>query len=456
MPDLVPSEKPSLLRYGVIFCMILLVTAIVYAQTQESHHVSVASESVGTIDSGDTAWVLMSTGLVMLMTPGLAFFYGGLVRRKNVLSILMQCMMIMCLVSVEWVLIGYSMAFSPGNWFIGSLQWVGLAGIGGEPSIYAKTIPHTIFVMFQAMFAVITPCLIIGAFAERMRFGPFCLFTLLWSLVVYNPVAHWVWGDGGFLKEAGALDFAGGTVVHINAGVASLAAALFLGKRKGYPHQISPPHNLPFAVLGAGLLWFGWFGFNAGSALSAGALAASALLNTHTAAAVAGLTWALLDWLKHGRPTMLGMITGAVAGLATVTQAAGYITPMGAVWFGILGGGVCWFSVTFMKVRFGYDDSLDAFGVHGVGGILGAFATGLFATMLINADGANGLFVNGSASLLFAQTKAVVVVGVYSFVASLCLFKLVDIVVPLRVNEMDERIGLDLTLHREAGYTVID
>jgi Amt family ammonium transporter len=455
MPDSPFAEKPSPFRPVVVIAMILLMSAVVFAQTLEGAKAAPKIPG-GKVDSGDTAWVMISTGLVMLMTPGLAFFYGGLVRRKNVLSILMQCMMILCLVSVEWVLLGYTMAFSPGGRFVGSLSWFGLSGVGAQPcGLYAKTIPHTVFVMFQMMFAVITPALIIGAFAERMRFGPFCLFTLLWAVLVYNPVCHWVWGDGGFLKTVGVLDFAGGTVVHINAGVASLAAALFLGKRKGYPHKISPPHNLPFAVLGAGLLWFGWFGFNAGSALGANGLAGSALLNTHVAAAVAGLAWAMLDWLKYGRPTMLGMITGAVAGLATVTQAAGFVTPAGAIWIGLLGGGVCWVSVTLAKAKFGYDDSLDAFGVHGVGGMVGALATGLFASKIINPDGANGLFYGNPAQFL-TQAKAVGIVMVYSFVASLVLFKLVDMVAPLRVTEMDERIGLDLTLHREAGYTVID
>jgi Amt family ammonium transporter len=319
--------------------------------------------------------------------------------------------------------------------------------------------------IFQMMFAIITPALIIGAFAERMRFSAFCVFSLLWTTLVYDPVAHWVWGQGGMLGPHGifgegkqALDFAGGTVVHINAGMAALAAALVLGKRRGFPQQISPPHNLPFAVLGAALLWFGWFGFNAGSALAANGLAASAFVATHVATAAAGLTWALLDWLKHGKPTTLGMITGAVAGLVAITPAAGYVTPMGAIAIGLGAGAICWCSVTYMKTKFGYDDSLDAFGVHGVGGMFGAIATGLFATIAVNrpeTGGADGLFY-GDPGQLLRQATAVGMTVVYSFVVSFVLFKIVDKVMKLRVSEHEENVGLDLTQHREAGYTVID
>jgi len=409
------------------------------------------------IDTGDTAWVLASAALVMLMTPGLAFFYGGLVRKKNVLSVLMQCMMILCLVSLQWVVLGYSLAFGPDiQGLIGSLAWAGLKGVGLEPyPDYAGTIPHQAFMIFQAMFAVITPALILGAFAERMKFGAFCLFILLWATLVYDPVAHWVWGVGGFLRVAGALDFAGGTVVHINAGIAALAAALILGKRQGYPDGISPPHSLPFGVLGAGMLWFGWFGFNAGSALGANGLAASAFVATHTAAAAAGVTWSILDWIKHGRPTVLGMITGAVAGLVAITPASGFVTALGAIGIGLGAGGVCWVSVTYVKTHYGYDDSLDAFGVHGVGGAWGAIATGLWATKAINTAGADGLF-HGNPILLWIQLKAVLITLVYSFVVSLILFKGVDALIGLRVSEHEERIGLDLTQHKEVGYTVID
>ena len=414
-----------------------------------------AAASRPTVDTGDTAWVLISSALVMLMTPALAFFYGGLVRRKNMLSVLMQCLMILCLISLQWVVFGYSLAFGPDKGsLIGGLDWAFLKGVGMGPNAdYAATIPHQAFMMFQMMFAVITPALIIGAFAERMKFSAFCVFTLLWATLVYDPVCHWVWGVGGFMRQWGALDFAGGTVVHINAGMAALAAALVLGRRQGYPDGISPPHNLPFAVLGAGLLWFGWFGFNAGSALGAGGLAASAFVVTHIAAAAAGVTWALLDWFKHKKPTTLGMITGMVAGLVAITPAAGFVTPVGAICIGIGAGSIPWFAVTYIKAELGYDDTLDAFGVHGVGGIWGAIATGIFATKTVNPAGADGLLY-GNPVLLWIQIKAVVITIVYSFVVGIVLLKLVDVVMGLRVGEHEERVGLDLTQHREAAYTV--
>jgi Amt family ammonium transporter len=428
-----------------------------------------AAAPASKVDTGDTAWMLISTALVMVMTPGLAFFYGGLVRRKNVLSVLMQCFMILCIISLQWALFGYSLAFAPGgNGFFGGLSFAGLSGVGAEPNAtYAGTIPHELFMVFQMMFAVITPALIIGAFAERMKFSSFCIFTLLWATLVYDPVAHWVWGAGGFMggtpdpvtgaKGWGALDFAGGTVVHINAGVAALAAALVLGKRQGFAkNRISGPHNLPIAVLGAALLWMGWFGFNAGSALQAGGgVATNAFVVTHLATAGAGLAWCLLDWLKHGKPTTLGMITGAVAGLVAITPASGYVTPMGAIIIGLGAGVICWMSVTFLKTRMGYDDSLDAFGVHGVGGIFGALATGLFATLSVNHSGANGLFY-GNPGQLWIQVQAVAVTAAYSFVVSYILLKAVDKVFGLRVAEHDERVGLDLTQHKEAAYTVVD
>jgi Amt family ammonium transporter len=410
------------------------------------------------INSGDTAWVLASAGLVMLMTPGLAFFYGGLVRKKNILSVLMQCMMVLCLVTLQWVFFGYSLSFGPDiKGLIGNLDWVGLSGVGAAPSAYAPTIPHTAFMIFQAMFAVITPGLILGAFVERMRFSAFCIFTFLWATVIYDPVCHWVWGSGGFLKEMGVLDFAGGIVVHLTAGVSALAAALFLGKRQGFPHAISPPHSLPLAVLGAGLLWFGWFGFNAGSALSAGSLAAGALVATHIAGAAAGVTWAVLDWKFNKRPTMLGMITGAVAGLAAVTPASGFVSPMAAVGIGVVASVVCWIAVTFLKAWLKYDDSLDAFGVHGIGGIWGVVATGLWASTAINADAKiNGLFNSGGPHLLMMQILAVSIVAVFAFVGTLALLKLTDLVAGIRVTDHEERVGLDLTQHREAGYTLVD
>ncbi len=407
------------------------------------------------INSGDTAWMIVSTALVMLMTPGLAFFYGGLVRRKNVLSIMMQCFMLVGVVSIQWVLFGYSLAFGPDHGgVIGDFSWAGLSGVGLEPNAdYAATIPHQLFMVFQMMFAIITPALIVGAFAERMKFSAFLIFSLLWATIVYDPMAHWVWGVGGWLREFGALDFAGGTVVHINAGMAALAAALIIGKRKGYP-DTSPPHNLPFAILGAALLWFGWFGFNAGSALTAGGLATSAFLATHMAAAVAAFSWAVLEWITRRRPTALGLISGAVAGLVAVTPASGFVTPLGAMGIGALAGLVCYVAVVIVKDRLGYDDSLDAFGIHGIGGMVGALLTGFWATTVVNPAGTDGLF-HGGGGLVLKQLAALVVCAVYSFVLSYGLLKLVDKLVGLRVSEDNENIGLDLTQHRESAYTVV-
>jgi Amt family ammonium transporter len=389
--------------------------------------------------------------------PGLALFYGGLVRRKNVLSVLMQCFFLVCLITVQWVVFGYSISFGPDiKGFIGSLDWCMLNGVGAEPNAdYAGTIPHSVFMLFQMMFAIITPALIIGAFAERMKFGAFVIFSLLWSTIVYDPVAHWVWGVGGFLRKMGALDFAGGTVVHINAGIAALVAALVLGRRLGFPKKMSPPHNLPFAVMGASLLWFGWFGFNAGSALGANGLAGSAFLATHVATAAAGLAWAIMDLMINRHITMLGVISGAVAGLVAITPAAGFVTPGGSIAIGASAGVICYFFVTVVKPRLGYDDALDAFGVHGIGGIWGALATGLFATTAVNSAGANGLFY-GNPALLWIQLKAVLVTVVYSGVLSFVLLKLVDMVIGLRAGEQAERIGLDLIDHRETGYTLLD
>ncbi|MBI4550478.1 MAG: ammonium transporter [Candidatus Omnitrophica bacterium] len=409
------------------------------------------------VDSGDTAWLLTSSGLVLLMTPGLAFFYGGLVRRKNILSVLMQCFALMAVISIQWVVFGYSLSFGPDiKGWIGSLAWVGMKGVGLEPyADYSATVPHQAFMIFQAMFAIITPGLILGAFAERMKFTAFCVFSILWATLVYDPVCHWVWAVGGFLRTSGALDFAGGTVVHINAGVAALAAALVLGRRIGYPTHLPPPHNLPMAVLGAGLLWFGWFGFNGGSALAANGLAVNAFVTTHTAAAAAGLTWSLLDWKFNAHPTMLGMITGAVGGLVAITPAAGFVQTIDAIWIGVGVSVFCYFAVAVLKTRLGYDDSLDAFGVHGIGGIWGALATGLWANKAVNPAGADGLFY-GNPGLFLIQLKAVAITAVYSFVVTFVLLKLTDLVMGLRVSEQDEKIGLDLTQHREAGYTVLE
>jgi len=408
------------------------------------------------VNSGDTAWVLMSAALVLLMTPALAFFYGGMVRRKNVLSVLMQCFIIMCVLSIQWVLIGYSLSFHPGKGFWGGLQWFGLNGVGLEPyADYAGTIPHQAFMIFQAMFAIITPALIIGAFAERMKFSAFLIFTLLWATFVYDPLCHWVWGMGGWLRNIGAMDFAGGTVVHINAGIAALVTAIILGKRTNLEKNIPAPHNLPFVVLGTGLLWFGWFGFNAGSALAANGLAVNAFVVTNIAAAAAGLSWALIEWLRNGKPTIFGVCSGAVAGLVAITPAAGYVSVVSAIIIGLLVSVVCFIAVAVIKPLFGYDDSLDAFGVHCIGGIWGALATGLFASKLVNPAGADGLFF-GNAKQLLIQLVAVLVTVVYTSVVTFVIYKLVDVFIGVRVDEKTEAMGLDLTQHHERAYTILE
>jgi len=408
------------------------------------------------VNAGDTAWVLISSALVLLMTPGLAFFYGGMVRKKNMLSILMQCFIIMCVLSIQWVLFGYSLAFAPSNGFWGGFGWAGLNGVGLTPyADYAGTIPHQAFMIFQAMFAIITPALIIGAFAERMKFSAFLVFTLLWATFVYDPLCHWVWGMGGWLRNLGALDFAGGTVVHINAGIAALVTALVIGRRKNLDSNPPTPHNLPFVVLGTGLLWFGWFGFNAGSALAANGLAVNAFVVTNTAAAAAGLSWALIEWLRNGKPTIFGTASGAVAGLVAITPAAGFVSVIPAIIIGLSVSVFCFIAVSAIKPKFGYDDSLDAFGVHCVGGIWGALATGLFASKLVNPAGADGLFY-GNPKQFLIQLVAVGVTLVYTFVATFVIYKIVDVFFGVRVTEKEELMGLDLTQHRERAYTVLE
>jgi Amt family ammonium transporter len=407
------------------------------------------------IDSGDTAWVLVSSALVLLMTaPGLALFYGGMVRQKNALGTLMQSFIILALISVQWVLWGYSLAFGPDKGgIIGGLEWVGLSGVGPTPNPdYAATIPHTAFMLFQMMFAVITPALITGAFAERKKFSTFLVFILVWATVVYDPLAHWVWGVGGWLRNLGALDFAGGTVVHISSGISALAAALVIGKRKGYGHQPMPPHNLPFTVMGASLLWFGWFGFNAGSALAANGLAAHAFMTTNTATAAAALGWMFTEWSSRGKPTVLGAASGAVAGLVAITPAAGYVTPMAAIIIGTVAGFIC-YSACNLKSRLGYDDSLDVVGVHGVGGTWGALATGIFATKLVNDAGGDGLLY-GNPKQLGIQFLAVVVTWVLGFVMTTVILKVLDAVMGLRVTDEEEAAGLDLSQHSETAYTL--
>jgi Amt family ammonium transporter len=410
---------------------------------------------VAKIDKGDTAWMLTSSALVLLMTaPGLALFYGGMVRQKNALATLMQSFIIMAIVSLQWVLWGYSLAFGPDHGgIIGGLDWVGLRGVGAEPfEAYAKTIPHTAFMLFQMMFAIITPALITGAFAERKKFSAFLLFTVLWATFVYDPLAHWVWGDGGWLHKLGALDFAGGTVVHISSGVSALVCAIVLGQRRGYGHQPMQPHNLPMTVMGAGLLWFGWFGFNAGSALEANGLAASAFLATNTGAAAAALGWMFTEWMTRGKPTVLGAASGAVAGLVAITPASGFVGPVSALIIGAVAGALC-YSACNVKSRFGYDDSLDVVGVHGIGGTWGAIATGLFASKAINDAGADGLFF-GNPGQLWTQIVAVAATMVLAVVATWIVLKIVDAVVGLRVSEEDEVAGLDLSQHSETAYAL--
>jgi Amt family ammonium transporter len=411
--------------------------------------------STAAINAGDTAWLLASAALVMLMTPALGFFYGGLVRRKNVLSTLMHSWFILALISVQWVLWGYSLAFSPdtGLGIIGGLQWVGLNGVGQDPNPdYAATVPHLAYMAFQMMFAVITPALITGAFAERKRFKAFVLFSLLWATFVYDPVAHWVWGTGGWLHNLGTLDFAGGTVVHITSGASALVAAVVLGRRKGFPKLESfDPHDLTMVVLGAGLLWFGWFGFNAGSALTSGGLAASAFVVTNTAAAMAALTWMSVSWMVHKRPSVLGAAAGAVAGLVAITPASGFVTVPASIIIGLGAGGICFFAIHIIKERFGVDDALDVVGVHGVGGTWGAIATGLFATVAINSGGANGLLY-GNPQQLLTQVIAVVASWVYSVVMTFIILKAIDAVIGVRVPESEEVLGLDSTQHGEIAY----
>jgi Amt family ammonium transporter len=404
------------------------------------------------LDSGDTAWMLASTALVLMMTgPGLALFYGGLVRRANVLSVLMHCLFCMALLSVVWVLIGYTLAFGPDEGgLIGSFAHLGLNGVTGKPNT-GSTIPALLFMMYQGTFAIITPALIVGAFAERMRFSAFVLFTLLWSVLIYSPLCHWVWG-GGWLMQRGALDFAGGTVVHISSGVSALVAALLVGKRLGYGKEPMPPHNLPFTVAGAALLWVGWFGFNAGSALAANGLAANALVTTNTAAAAAALSWSLIEWATRGKPTALGCASGVVAGLVAVTPAAGFVTPMGALAIGLGAGLVCFYGIR-LKEALGADDSLDVVGVHGVGGTFGALATGFLATKAVNELGNDGLLY-GNPGQVLTQLEGVVATVVFCGVGSFILLKVVDAVVGLRVDEESEVSGLDLSQHSERGYAL--
>ncbi len=419
-------------------------------------------EEVATLDSGNTAWILTATILVLLMTiPGLAFFYGGLVRRKNVLSIMMQCLVLTGVITIVWVAFGYSMVFGtsfmesghPLAFIMGGFDKVFLYGITLD-TLTAGNIPELLFAMFQCMFAVITPALIIGAFAERIKFSGFLLFSVLWAILVYNPMAHWVWG-GGWMAQMGAIDFAGGTVVHINAGVSALVMALLLGRRKGYRttgHPITP-HNVPFVVLGTAMLWLGWFGFNAGSGLAADGLAANALLVTHLATAVAAVVWMTLEWFINKKPTVVGFCTGAVAGLVAITPAAGSVDVLGSLVIGLASGVICFIMVAYVKTKLKYDDALDAFGVHGVGGFVGAILTGVFATQFITGtEGAQGALY-GDVHQLWVQLVCNVAAIAYSAVMTFILFKIVDKIVGLRVTKEEEAIGLDITQHGEMAYS---
>jgi len=405
------------------------------------------------MNNHDIVFILLSAALVMLMTPGLALFYGGMVRSKNVLGTMMHSFLILALVSLQWVLWGYSLAFGPDNYgVIGNLDWMGLRGVGlGPSSDYAPTVPHQAFMIFQAMFAVITPALISGAFAERLKFSSFIFFTLLWSTFVYDPIAHWVWAKGGWLRNLGTLDFAGGTVVHISSGISALAAALVVGKRKGYGYESMLPHHLPMTVLGAALLWFGWFGFNAGSALTAGRISTNAFVVTHLASAAAALSWLFIEWIKRGKPTMLGLVSGAIAGLVSITPASGFVAAMPAIIIGGVAGILCFYFSVYVKIMFGYDDSLDVVGIHGVGGMWGALATGLFASTVINPSGDNGFFF-GNPHLILVQAIAVIVTSAYAFGASFIILKIVEGIMGLRITDTDQEKGLDDTQHNESGY----
>ncbi|MEE8419474.1 MAG: ammonium transporter [Dehalococcoidales bacterium] len=404
------------------------------------------------VNSGDTAWILVSTALVMLMTPGLALFYGGMVRRKNLLSTMMMSFAALGLIGVLWVLYGYSLAF--GNDYlgiIGGFNFFGLANVGQDPSpLYASTVPHLAFMVFQAMFAVITVALITGAVVERIKFAALLVFSALWLAVVYSPVAHWVWGDGGWLLNLGALDFAGGTVVHISAGFSALALVTLLGRRRGFPQEAMEPNNIPMVLLGAGLLWFGWFGFNAGSALAADGLAASAFVVTNISAATAAFTWMIISWIQR-RPTAIGIATGAVAGLVAITPAAGFVTPMGAIVIGLGASLICYFAMYLLKIKWHLDDSLDVFAVHGMGGIWGALATGIFASLAVNSAGADGLLL-GNGMQLVKQLIGVAAVAAYAFTATWILGKLVDVTIGLRVGQDEETVGLDIAQHGERAY----
>ena len=447
----------SLFRHASLV-LFLLAFAAIFSFSARAQGVA-SAPTVADINSGDTAWMLVSSAFVMLMTPGLALFYGGMVRSKNVLNMLMQSFVALGIVTLVWVLWGYSLAFAPGTPFLGGFHFLGLANVTGVPNPdYASTIPHQVYMIYQMMFAIITPALISGAVAERMKFSTYVVFMFLWSTLVYCPLAHWVWGHGGWLNTLGALDYAGGTVVHISSGISALVLAVALGKRRSahlHDEEELRPHNLPMTLTGTALLWFGWFGFNAGSALTANTAASTAFLATHIAAAVAGLTWTLMEWFAYKRPTALGFATGAVAGLVAITPAAGFVGPMSAIAIGFLVACICFFAIK-LKHRFRYDDTLDVFGVHGVGGTFGAIATGLFASVAVNKLGANGLFFGGGFVLLGKQFLAAGTAILYASTVTFVLIKFLGATMGLRVRPEEEDAGLDLAQHGEAGYSGLD
>jgi Amt family ammonium transporter len=442
-------RKGSLWTYAVILSIVGLLVSYMAVHFAGA---SAGDYDASAINSGDTAWMLASSALVMIMTPAVGFFYGGMVSSKNVVSVLKQSMLILALISVQWVLIGYSLAFGPDvHGIIGNLSFFGLRGVGFAPDPnYAATIPALVFMVFQAMFAIITPALIIGAFVERIKFRTLVVFTLLWSTLVYDPIAHWVWSPSGWLHAMGALDFAGGTVVHMSAGFSALAAALLVGKRI-QAKTLSSAGNVPFVILGAGLLWFGWFGFNAGSALTSGALAASAFVVTNTAAAAAALTWVVLSWAENKKPSALAAAIGAVCGLVAITPASGYVGPVASIAIGILTGVVTYVAVHIRGRSIKIDDSLDVWAGHGIGGLTGAILTGVFAEKAINSAGNNGLLF-GNAHQLGVQLIAVLAAGIYAFVATYVILKVLSFFMPLRVSSGEEEAGLDLSTHGESGY----
>ncbi|MCK1985442.1 MULTISPECIES: ammonium transporter [Peribacillus] len=400
------------------------------------------------MEMADSVFMFLATMMVWLMTPGIALFYGGMVKSKNVLNTAMHSYMPLAVISILWVLIGYSLSFSPGNTLLGGLDWVGLKDVGFAPGPYSETIPHSLFMLFQMTFAVLTVSIIAGGIAERMKFSAFLIFTILWSLFVYAPVAHWVWG-GGWLAELGTLDFAGGNVVHISSGVAGLVLAIMLGKRK--ESGVSAPHNLPLTFLGGSLIWFGWYGFNVGSALTINEVAMNVFVNTAVAAAAGIIGWLIVEYMANKKATLLGAVSGAISGLVAITPACGFVTPASSIIIGVIGGAVCFWGVFFLKNKLGYDDALDAFGLHGIGGTWGGIATGLFATTSVNENGADGLFY-GDFNLLWKQLVAIIATYIFVAVVTYIVAKAINLFVPLRVSEEDESMGLDLTLHGEKAY----